>query len=156
DTRLDNAYSRLRDNQVVQLGMKIPLVDWGKRRGQVKVAESNREVTATRLRREQADFRQDIFILVERFNNQREQVNLAASADRIAQQRYDANVRTFLLGKISTLYLNDSQVKKDQARSQYIRQLYLFWYYYYQIRALTLWDFEKGLPIDADFENMMR
>ncbi|MDE5958869.1 MAG: TolC family protein, partial [Muribaculaceae bacterium] len=34
------AYSPLRDNQVVEVGVSIPLVDWGKRRGREKVAAS--------------------------------------------------------------------------------------------------------------------
>ena len=40
DTRFDSAYRRLKDNQVVEVGIKIPILDWGKRRGQVKVAQS--------------------------------------------------------------------------------------------------------------------
>lgn len=43
DNRFDSAYRRLKDNQVVEVGFKIPILDWGKRRGQVKVAQSNRE-----------------------------------------------------------------------------------------------------------------
>ena len=50
------AYDNLKDNQIVQVGVSIPLVDWGKRRGQVKVAESNREVTKSRLKQETANF----------------------------------------------------------------------------------------------------
>ncbi len=155
DSRFDGAYNRLRDNQVVELGVKIPLVDWGKRRGQVKVAQSNRDVVEARLRRESLDFTQDIFILTERFNNQKKQVELAAAADGIALRRYDANIQTYILGKISTLDLNDSQVKKDEARSEYIRQLYLYWFYYYQLRSLTLWDFEHSTGIEADFSSLI-
>ncbi len=76
DKGFSGSYSRLKDNQVVEVGVKIPILDWGKRRGAVKVAESNREVVATRLRKETMDFRQDLFILVERFNNQRQQVEI--------------------------------------------------------------------------------
>ena len=156
DKGFSGSYSRLKDNQVVEVGVKIPILDWGKRRGAVKVAESNREVVATRLRKETMDFRQDLFILVERFNNQRQQVEIAVAADGIAARRYDANVQTFMLGKISTLDLNDSQVKKDEARSEYISQLFRYWYYYYQLRSLTLWDFEHGTNIDADFNALIK
>ena len=38
------SYRNLRSNQVVEVGVKIPILDWGKRRGAVKVAESNRRV----------------------------------------------------------------------------------------------------------------
>ena len=36
DHRLGDAYSRLRGNQLIEVGLSIPLVDWGKRRGKVK------------------------------------------------------------------------------------------------------------------------
>ncbi len=61
-----------------------------------------------------------------------------------------------MIGKISTLDLNDSRVSKDEARREYINELYLFWNYYYQIRSLTLWDFSAGSGIDADFERDIR
>ncbi len=150
------AYDHLKDNQVVEIGFRIPLLDWGKRRGKVKVAESNRDVVESRLRQETMNFNQDIFILVERFNNQQQQLDISITADNIAQKRYDTNVETFLIGKISTLDLNDSQSKKDASRQAYIDQLYTYWYYYYQLRSLTLWDFGSGKSIDADIEAIIR
>ncbi len=154
--KFDTAYRGLKDNQVVEIGFKIPILDWGKRRGKVKVAESNREVVESRLRQETMEFNQDLFILVERFNNQQAQVDIAAMTDTIAQRRYGTNVETFMIGKISTLDLNDSQVKKDESRQQYINELFLYWYYYYQLRSLTLWDYVRGCGIDADIEAIVK
>ena len=150
------AYDPLKDNQVVEVGFRVPLLDWGKRRGQVKVAKSNREVVQSRLRQETMDFNQDLFILVEQFNNQRAQLDIADEADQIAQQRYKTNVETFMIGRISTLDLNDAQVSKDEARQKHISELFYYWYYYYQLRSLTLWDFEKNTNIDADFEAIVK
>ncbi|MCM1504624.1 MAG: TolC family protein [Muribaculum sp.] len=154
--RFKGAYDRLKDNQIVQVGFKIPILDWGRRRGSVKVAESDREVVESRIRQETMDFNQNIFILVERFNNQQQQVNIASLADTIAQRRYNTNVETFMIGKISTLDLNDSQVSKDESRKSFINELYLYWYYYYQLRSLTLWDFAGLRSIDADIERIVK
>lgn len=154
--RFGEAYDRLKDNQVVEVGFKIPILDWGKRRGKVKVSESNRDVVRSRLRKEQMEFDQNIFILVERFNNQRRQLEISLRADTIARQRYDTNVETFMIGKISTLDLNDSQVSKDESRQAYINQLYLYWNYYYQLRSVALWDFSSNKGIDADIEAIVR
>ena len=150
------AYNNLKSNQVVEVGVKIPLLDWGKRRGAVKVAQSNRDVVESRLRQETLDFNQNLFILVERFNNQRKQLSIADKADEIAQKRYHTNVETFLIGKISTLDLNDSQTRKDESRQKYVNELFYYWYYYYQLRSVTLWDYERGTGIDADIERMVR
>lgn len=96
---LSTAYRGLVDNQVVQVGVKIPILDWGKRRGQVRVAKSNREVVLSKIRQEQMDFNQNIFLLVENFNNQAQQLNIAQEADLIAEKRYRTSVETFMIGK---------------------------------------------------------
>lgn len=151
-----NAYNPLKDNQVIQLGFKIPILDWGKRRGRVKVAESNREVVESSIRQESQNFNQDMFILVERFNNQRRQLDIAKRADEIAEKRYNTNVETFIIRKISTLDLNDSQAKKDESRQQLINELYLFWHYYYQLRSLTLWNYAENTGIDNDIDAILK
>lgn len=153
---LSTAYRGLVDNQVVQVGVKIPILDWGKRRGQVRVAKSNREVVLSKIRQEQMDFNQNIFLLVENFNNQAQQLNIAQEADLIAEKRYRTSVETFMIGKISTLDLNDAQNSKDEARQKHISELYYYWYYFYQIRSLTLWDFERNTKLEADFEDIVR
>ena len=38
------AYRDLLSNEVVQVGITVPLLDWGKRKGQRRMAESNREI----------------------------------------------------------------------------------------------------------------
>lgn len=154
--QFESAYRHLKDNQVVEVGFKVPLLDWGKRRGQVRVAQSNRDVTESKLRQESMNFNQNLFILVEQFNNQQTQLHLADEADRIARKRYHTNVETFLIGKISTLDLNDSQTQKDEARRKHINELFYYWYYYYQLRSLTLWDFASDTGIDADFDKIVR
>ncbi len=156
DRRFAGAYSTLKDNQVVEIGFEIPILDWGRRRGKVKVAESNRKVTESRLRQERADFAQNIFILVERYRNQLDQLDISRRADEIAAKRYATNVETFMIGKISTLDLNDSRTSKDEARREYINELYLFWNYYYQLRSLTLWDYALDSDIDTDIEKILK
>lgn len=156
DISMGNAYTRLKGNQLAQVGFSIPLLDWGRRRGKVKVAESNRRVTQSRLRQESMNFNQELFVLVERFCNQQSQLAIAGKANEIALKRYDTNVQTFLIGKISTLDLNDSQSKKDQSMRQYINELYKFWSYWYQIRSLTLYDYATLSPINADIEKLVK
>lgn len=156
DRTFGRSYRDLRDNQVVEVGVSIPLVDWGKRRAAVKVAESERELAANTLRKETLDFNSNLFILVERFNNQAEQLRLADRASEIAGRRYDTNVETFMIGRISTLDLSDSQTNKDSARSRQLEELFYYWYYFYQLRSITLWDFSRNAPIDADIENLIK
>ena len=155
DNNAGDAYKRLRANQVAEVGISLPLLDWGKRRGRVKVAESKRRVTESQLRRETLDFNRQLFILIERFDNQQSQLDIARRTDEIARRRYDTNVETYLIGKISTLDLNDSRASKDAGRRQYINELYKYWSYWYQIRSLTLYDYAAHTDINADIEKIV-
>ena len=153
---LNAAYRNLLSNEVVSVGITVPLLDWGKRKGQRRMAESNREIVQGQLRQQSQDFRQDIFILTEQFNNQAEQLLIACEADTIARRRYHTNVETFKIGSISTLELSDAQKAKDQARQNRIQQLFNYWYYYYQLRSIALWDFERGCELSEDFEKIIK
>ena len=153
---LSGAYRDLLSKEVVQVGFSIPILDWGKRKGQRKMAESNREIVQGQLRQQAQEFRQDIFILTEQFNNQAEQLRIACEADTIAQKRYNTNIETFKIGSISMLDISDATKAKDEARQNRIAQLHYYWYYYYQLRSITLWDFEKGCDISVDIEKLIK
>ena len=100
------AYNESRDQEVVSVGLSIPILDWGKRKGQVRMAESNRDVVHSQLQQEELNFNQDIFLLTEQFNNQAGQLDLARESDRVASARYQASVESFLIGRMSVLELN--------------------------------------------------
>ena len=152
---MNSAYRNLLSNEVVSVGITVPLLDWGKRKGQRRLAESNRDIIQGQLRQQSQDFRQDIFILTEQFNNQAEQLRIACEADTIARRRYHTNVETFKIGSISTLELSSAQTAKDQARLGRIQQLFNYWYYYYQLRSIALWDFERGCELTTDVERLI-
>lgn len=156
DESMRNAYRGLLDNQIVEVGLTIPLLDWGKRKGKVKVAQSNREVVLSRVRQEEMNFNQNIFLLVENFNNQAAQLEIAVEVDELAEKRYRTSVETYLIGKISILDLNDAQSSKDYARQKHIHELFNYWYYFYNIRSVALYDFLNNRNLDADFDEIVK
>ena len=138
-------------NQIVSLGLSVPILDWGKRKGKVRVAESNQQVVNSQIEKEKLDFMQNIFLCVQNFNHQPKQLQLAKEVDSIARSRYNTTVEAFIQGKMDILNLNDSQTSKDSARRNYIEQMYMLWSYYYQIRGLTLFDFIANRPLEAQY-----
>ena len=152
DRRISDAYQHIRGSQQVEVGFSVPILDWGKRKGQLRVAQASREVVRSQIRQEDQQFRQDLYVLVEQCNNQRRQLSIAMAADTLAQRRYDTGMKTFVIGRISMLDLNDARQSKDYARQARISELYRLWYYYYQLRSLTLWDWERNEPLEADFD----
>ncbi len=152
DSHVPEIFNNLRNNQIVNLGVRIPILDWGKGKGRVKVAESNREVVQSKIEKEKIDFNQNIFLQVENFNNQSKQLKIAEETDHIAQKRYETSIEAFILGKIDVLNLNDAQSSKDEARRKYIEEMYMLWSYYYQIRSITLHDFMNKRDLYTDYQ----
>ncbi len=56
---MNSAYRNLLSNEVVSVGITVPLLDWGKRKGQRRLAESNRDIIQGQLRQQSQDFRQE-------------------------------------------------------------------------------------------------
>ena len=147
DPTLSGAYGGLQNLEVVSLGVRIPILDWGKGKGGVKLAESEREVVERQMEQSQLNFEQNITLTVSQLHNQAKQVQLARYADSIAQLRYETAFQTFLMGTINVLDINAAQVERDNARRKYINELYLTWLYYYTIRQITLFDFISNTEI---------
>ncbi len=149
------AYQNLLDQQQVQVGLQVPILDWGQGRGQLKMAQSAQEVTRTDVKQAQIDFDENVFLQVMQFNLQDDQVKIAAKADTIADFRYEVSKQRFLIGKIDVLDLNVALEEKDVARRGYIQALRNYWSYYYNIRGMTLYNWVDRLPLTEDFEVLM-
>jgi len=157
-TQRADAFSRVYENpsdqQRVSLGINIPILDWGLAKGRYRMAKSNQEVVKTNIDQARVDFEQQIFLKVMQFNLQDDQVNIAAKADTIAQNRYEVTKQRFLIGKINVLDLNDSQKSKDEANTRYISAMNNYWRYYFELRKLTLYDFESNQKILYDINSL--
>jgi outer membrane protein TolC len=147
DLTLPDSYRDLQNREVVSLGIRIPILDWGKGKGGVKLAESEKEVVTRQIEQTQLNFEQNIVLSVSQFRNQSKLVSLAHHADSIAQLRYETAFQTFVMGTINVLDINSAQVERDNARRKYINELYLSWLYYYNLRQITLFDFVNNTDV---------
>ena len=152
---ISGAYKDLTSQQRVRVGIELPIVDWGLGKGAYKMAQSQEEVIRTQVRQAQIDFEQNIFLNVNMFNIQDDQLLIAAKADTIAQKRYDVTKQRFLIGKIDVLDLNIADSEKDVAKRGHIAALRNYWTAYYNVRRLTLFDFERNQSLEADFEKLV-
>ena len=149
------AYKDPRNYQRVSLGLELPILDWGRREGQFRMAQSQMEVIRTSVKQNRIDFERNVFLDVMRFNLLDEQFLIARKADTIAQMRYDVARNRFLIGKIDVLDLNIALQDKDNAKRRYIQALKDFWTRYYQIRRLTLYDFADEEELTGEVEEKL-
>jgi outer membrane protein TolC len=155
NTDFIQAYNNLSNSQRVRIGLTLPIVDWGQGRGKYKMALSSLELAEVQEKQAMANFQQNLFLDVAQFNLQAEQVAIAAKSDTVAMRRYEVTKARFLIGKISVLDLNDADSRKDTNRRAYIQALQQYWNYFYNIRALTLYDFINRKPIEVDFDKLL-
>jgi outer membrane protein TolC len=152
---INGAYLNPKDQQQVQVGIELPIIDWGLNRGKFKMAQSNQQVVMTSVQQEKVDFEQQVLLSAMQFNLQDDQLIIAAKADTVASYRYEVAKRRFLIGKIDVLDLNVALEEKDVSRRGYIAALREFWSYYFNIRRLTLYDFIGNKPLTASFEELL-
>ena len=154
-TTFGEVYINPLDRQRFMLGVDIPILDWGRRKGQLAMAESNREVVRISINQEKIDFEQNIVMNVMEFNLQADQVLNTAKADTIAKMGYDVTQQRFLIGKVDVTRLNIARNMQEQARRAYIRSLRSYWNYYFNIRRLTLYDFLQDISLSEDFDRIL-
>jgi outer membrane protein TolC len=152
----ENAYKNPLNQQYVQLGIRLPILDWGRGKGRVRVARSNRDMVHTQVEQNMTNFELNVTKIVKQFNLQNNKVHVAAKTDHTANRRNDVARRLYILGQSTILDLNAAVSEKDAAKRNYINSLYNYWSLYYTLRSLTLYDFEKNRPLTEDYELLLK
>ena len=150
------AYRDPLNQQYIRLGVRLPILDWGRGKGQVRVAQSRRDMVYTQQELNLSTFEQNVLKAVKQYNLQSGKVALSAKADQIAERRNDIARRLYLLGESTILELNSAIKEKDAAKRDRINSLSSYWSLYYALRSLTLYDFEKGLALTEDYDMLIR
>lgn len=153
--QFSEVYQNPLGRQQLRAGISMPILDWGRKKGQLAMARSNQEVIRISINQEKIDFEQNIVMNVMEFNLQGNQVLNTAKADTIAQLRYDVTQQRFLIGKIDVTDLNIARNDREKARRAYIASLRSYWNYYFAIRRLTLFDFENNITLSEDFDQII-
>lgn len=146
-SQIGDAYVQPLDQEQVRLGLNFPIADWGKARAQMEIARSNQELAQLQVAQERVNFERDILIKVQQFGLLRNQVQLALRAYEVAQKRLDITRKRYRIGKILVTDLNIAISEEANARRAYISALRAFWLAYYDLRRLTLYDFENDRPL---------
>jgi len=144
---ISKVYQSPKDQQQVQLIFAIPILDWGRSKSRIKTAEANLQFTNYAVEQDKQIFTQEIVTQVTLFDMMKDQLVLTANADSIASEKYLIAKERYVLGNLSITDLSIAFQEKDQAKRDYIAALRDYWGAYYQLRYLSLYDFEKNSKI---------
>jgi len=142
-TNIPDVYRSPQNQQLLQLQFSIPILDWGRSKSKTKTAEANEQFTAYAVEQDKQTFKQQIITQVTLFNMLKEQIASNAQADSIAGEKYLIAKERYILGLLSITDLSIAFQENDEAKRDFINALRDFWGAYYQLRFLSLYDFEK-------------
>lgn len=90
------------------------------------------------------NFEQEIFTKVKNFEMLEERLSVSKLSSEVAQKRYDLAVKRYQTGNVSLTDLNIAQQEKDSSKRSYVGALRDYWLAYFELRQLTLYNFESG------------
>lgn len=149
------AYQSPLEQDVVRVGLSIPLVDWGVRRGNSNMAKSNLNVAQISVQQSQTYLEQDVALTVSDFRVQQDMIASAEEAQNLANLAYNSTKQRFMIGKADVNSLTLSLGRLNTAQKNYITALKSYWLSFYKLRKLTLYDFEKNVSLSFQFDELM-
>ncbi|PLK43515.1 TolC family protein [Emticicia sp. TH156] len=147
---IPDLYNKPQSQESIQLQLDIPILDWGRSKSRTKTAEAQKKLTEYTVEQAKQTFRQEIYTQVTLFEMLKNQLTLTAQADSIASEKYQIAQDRYVLGNLSITDLSIAFQEKDQAKRDYINALQDYWKTHYELRYLTLYDFEKQRKIQPE------
>lgn len=144
---LKGAYQNPLDFQQVNVTYSLPLFGFGRNKHDIESSKANLESARAQIAYNRQSLELEVENTVNQFLQLQSTLIIAAKSDTIAQKRYDLARNRYMLGKIGITDLGLAQDAKDNAVVEYVRMLQQYWQSYYILRRMTLFDFEKNVPI---------
>jgi outer membrane protein TolC len=128
---------------IISIGLTLPIVDWGVRKGRANMAVNTLNVTKISIQQREQSLEQDVVMTVNDFNVQQDLISSAEEALELALMAYNVTRERFIIGKADLNSLTLSLNRQDSAQRNYLSALRDYWLNYYKLRKLTLFDFIK-------------
>ncbi len=149
-SKFGDVYASPENQQRVNVNFFIPILNWGRQKSRVKTQEALYDLAQYSVAQERINFEQEVYTQVKTYNMQKDQVEITRVADNIATRKYEITKQRYLVGQITITDFILALQEKDQARRDYIQKLNDFWMDYYNLRALTLYDFANNQTLLTD------
>lgn len=136
-------YNQPNTQALVSLGFSVPILDWGRNKARMSQAQANQRLVEYTVEQDIVNFEQQIFTKVKNFIMMKDRLEVTKLSDQVAQRRYEIGLKRYQTGNVSITDLNIAQNEKDSNKRAFFNSLKDYWMAYYELRALTLFDFEN-------------
>ena len=141
DPALAEVYNDPQLEQVAELRLSVPILDWGRRRAIVAQSEAELVLAEALGAREQLDLATRTRLAAEQANRSRAELDLLRRVRDLAEERYRISRESYVLGAVPLTELTLAQQARDQRLRQYLGGLQNAYTAYAQLNALTLHDY---------------
>ncbi|HXT16008.1 MAG TPA: TolC family protein [Gemmatimonadaceae bacterium] len=135
------AYQSPLGKQALQLGVNMPMMQWGAGHAQVEAAKADMQRIQSNNKSRRDQLVEDARFSALQLQQAQRNVVLAAKADTVSAKQFEVARNRYTIGKISNTDLYNAQNDKDQAVLSYVQALRSYWTSYYHLRRATLYDF---------------
>ncbi|MDO9552339.1 TolC family protein [Rhodonellum sp.] len=140
----NDIYSNPNTQALLNLNFSVPVLDWGRNKARMGQAQANKKLIAYTVEQDIINFEQEIFTKVRNFTMLEQRMEITKLSDEVADKRYEISLKRYQNGNVTITDLNIAQQEKDSNRRSYIQSLREYWTAYYELRGLTLFDFENN------------
>lgn len=152
-SRFSLAYQDLMRQDVLSLSITVPLIDWGVRKGEYYMAKNNLNIAEISAKQGEESLEEDVMMTIADFEIQKKGIATTQEAMALSNDIYAQEMQRFIIGKADLNTLTLAQQRVQNARKNYISSLANYWNSYFKIRQLTLYDFEKDIPLSYMIED---
>ncbi|MEO7085922.1 MAG: TolC family protein [Gemmatimonadaceae bacterium] len=137
------AYDSPLGKQQLQVGVNMPMLQWGAGRANVEAARADEQRVVANNKSRRDALMEDARFSALQLQQAERNVLISAKADTVAEKGFDVAKNRYVIGKIAILDLYNAQSQKDAAVLAYVAALRNYWTSYYHLRRVTLYDFAK-------------
>ncbi len=134
-------------NMFVRTSLEIPILDWGRRRANYESALAARALEQMQVAQDRISFEEELRTRVQQFGLVRQRVRLAEQAFMLARKREALTRSRYYIGKVGITELGIAMGEREAARRAWMDALRSFWLAWYELRRLTLYDFERQVSL---------
>lgn len=140
-------YKNLLNEQSALINVSIPLVDFGRRKTQLAQIRENIELDIINEQKAADNVIDEVVERVSYMTINRRKVRSAAETYELAQMFYKETLELYKLGRNTFSKVCEALIRQKMALADYYNAMRDYWINYYELRRMTLYDFEKGCNI---------
>ena len=147
-----DAYRSPLRQDLVSVSLSVPLIDWGIRKGKCNMASNQLKATEISIEQSKQKFYQNVMMACDDLEMNMQQISSASEAMDLSELAYEDTKQRFVIGKVDVNALSIAQGRMTTAQRNYISILRSYWLSYFELRKLTLFDFENNMPLSVNFD----